>query len=421
MTKQSLAILLSLLSILTIHPPGAIAAPAEPTVLSEVYAPLTDADLDALVAPIALYPDALVAQVLGAATYPDQVVEAYRYLESNRSLAGDALRIPVEGSQWDPAVQALTQFPTVLGQLARNITWTSALGDASANQQEGVTAAIQRMRAKAYAAGNLKSGEQITVIHQSPEVIVIQPAKPEIVYVPGYNPAVVYGTPVTTPGYSTGELVATSIISFGAGVAVGAAVHGSSCGWSYWGWGMSWGMSAIYCGGSPYYGNPYWWGGFYGWYYPGYRPPYYPPPRPPHPPPPGWRPPHPPGGGGPPRPEHPIAPPARPGGPTTPPSLGPGGRPGAGGPTTLPSPSPGTRPGVGGPTTLPAPSARPSLTPPPPPSSRQLRGYPGGSGAGSAGRPNAFSGSGGGRQQSMRGNRSMSGGPARPAGGGRRP
>ena len=114
----------------------------------EDYAPLSDSDLDALVAPIALYPDALVAQVLGAATFPDQVVDANNFLKANPSLKGESLQRAVEGKSWDPPVQALTQFPSVLNTLASNITWTSALGDASATQQEATLAAVQRMRAK---------------------------------------------------------------------------------------------------------------------------------------------------------------------------------------------------------------------------------------------------------------------------------
>ena len=116
----------------------------------EIYAALAASELDALVAPIALYPDALVAQVLGAATYPDQAVAANQYVKVNSDITGAALRQQVEGRGWDPAVQSLTQFPSVLEQLASNITWTSALGDAAANQQADVMAAIQRMRANAY-------------------------------------------------------------------------------------------------------------------------------------------------------------------------------------------------------------------------------------------------------------------------------
>src|SRR5450631_4832314 len=263
----------------------------------EVYAPVAASDLDALVAPIALYPDALVAQILAAATYPDQVVDADAYVQANPNLTGDALVNSVDEKQWDPSVMALMQFPSVLSKLAQNMTWTSALGDAAANQQADVAAAVQRMRAKAYAAGNLKTGEQIKVVQQSPDVIVIQPANPQVVYVPTYNPTVVYGTPIVTPGYSTGDIVAASIISFGVGIAIGAAISHNSCSYNYYSWGMSWSARSISCGGGYYYGNPYWRGGYYPGYRPGYRPPYYPPPRPPYP---GYRPPYYPPGGRPP-------------------------------------------------------------------------------------------------------------------------
>jgi hypothetical protein len=362
----------------------------------EEYAPLSDSSLDALVAPIALYPDAVVAQVLGAATFPDQVVEANNFLKANPSLSGKTLESTVQGKSWDPSVQALTQFPAVLNTLASNVTWTSALGDASATQQEATLAAVQRMRAKAYAAGNLKTGSEITVVQQSPQVIVIQPTNPQVVYVPSYNPTVVYGAPVPTPGYSTGAVVAASVLSFGVGVAVGAAMNNSSCGYSYWGWGMSWGVRTISCGGSYYYGNPYWRGGYYPGFYPGYRPPYYPPPRPPYPgyrpPYPGYRPPYPPGNGG--RPPYPGYGPR----PTPLPATR---------PTTLPT----TRPVPRKPTTMPAPVPRSTpAAPAPRPTTRELRGYPMQTAprTSATAHPNAFSGSGGGRPQSARGNRSMS-------------
>ena len=236
----------------------------------ELYAQLSSDNLDSLVAPIALYPDALVAQVLGAATYPDQVVAANQFVKVNSDLKSDALRTQAENRGWDPAVQALTQFPTVLELLAKNISWTSALGDAAANQEADVMAAIQRMRAKASNVGSLKSGSEIKVFQQSPEVIVIEPAKPNVIYVPSYNPTVVYGAPVVVPGY-TSDVVAASMITFGVGVAIAAAA-GGSCGFGM-SWSMGWSTTSIYCGGSRYRGNPYWYGGYYPGFYPGYRPP----------------------------------------------------------------------------------------------------------------------------------------------------
>ncbi|HEY2120484.1 MAG TPA: DUF3300 domain-containing protein [Candidatus Acidoferrum sp.] len=414
---------------------------ATPPNLQEEYADLSDNDLDALVAPIALYPDALVAQVLGGATYPDQIVEANDFLKGNPNLTGEALQRAVEQQSWDPAVQALTQFPSVLDNLAKNISWTSALGEASALQQEATLAAVQRMRAQAYAAGNLKSSKEIKVVQESPQVIVIQPANPQVVYVPTYNPTVVYGTTVVTPGYSTSDVVAASVIAFGVGIAVGAAISNSSCGYSYWGWGMSWGVRTISCGGGYYYGNPYWWGGYYPGYRPGYRPPYYPPPRPPYY---GGRPPYPGGGnpayprptplpapvpGNPPRP-NPGRPPTTlpaptprptPGRPSTLPAPSPTPRPTPGKPTTMPAPTP--RPTPGKPTVMPAPAPSPSPGPSTRPTNQSYRGYQQAPAAkpapSTAQKPNAFSGSAGGRPQSARGNRSMSSTPA-PSGGARK-
>src|SRR5450755_3665132 len=127
--QKLLALALSFLLLFGTIPQQTSAAPAAAP--QETYAELSDSDLDALVAPIALYPDALVAQVLGAATFPDQVVDADTFLKANPSLKGESLQTAVQGKSWDPAVQALTQFSTVLNTLASNITWTSALGDAS--------------------------------------------------------------------------------------------------------------------------------------------------------------------------------------------------------------------------------------------------------------------------------------------------
>jgi Protein of unknown function (DUF3300) len=194
------------------------------------------ADIDAIVAPIALYPDALVAQILAAATYPDQITEADKWVKSNASLKGDALVQAVNKQPWDPSVKALTEFPSVLDNMANNLSWTSALGDVSYNQQADVMAAIQRLRKQAKDAGNLKTTSQMTVVQQSPQTIVIQPANPQVVYVPTYNPTVVYGTPYYPPGYSTGAVVATGLISFGVGMAVGAAIN-NSWGWNSWGCG----------------------------------------------------------------------------------------------------------------------------------------------------------------------------------------
>jgi len=158
-------------------------------------APMTAAQLQALVAPIALYPDALVAQILAGSTFPDQIAVASYWLGENKSLTGSALMQAVDKQTWDPSVKALTQFQSVLNNMTQNLSWTSSLGEAYHNQQADVMTAVQTLRAQAQAKGNLKSTPQITVVQQSPQVIVIQPANPQIVYVPQYNPAVIYGTP----------------------------------------------------------------------------------------------------------------------------------------------------------------------------------------------------------------------------------
>jgi Protein of unknown function (DUF3300) len=213
-------------------------------------APQTADQLDALVAPIALYPDALVAQVLGAATYPDQVAIADYWLGQNKNLTGAALASAVDQQSWDASVKALTQFPDVLDDLAKNLAWASSLGQAFHNQQADVMAAVQVMRAKAQAAGTLKSSPQVTVVQQTPQTIVIQPANPQVVYVPQYDPTLVYGSPYVVPLY-TPHVGLAAALSFGAGIAVGAAIgggggfvgggFGGGFGWGFGSWGCNWG------------------------------------------------------------------------------------------------------------------------------------------------------------------------------------
>jgi hypothetical protein len=417
LTQKCLAVALSFLSALTTIPgevgaaPQANASSANQASSQDEYAVLGADELDALVAPIALYPDALLAQVIGAATFPDQILDAEGWLKENFSLKDKALSTAVDQKDWDPSVKALTQFPTVLDDLAKNLAWTSALGEASAMQQPDLMAAVQRMRAKAYAAGNLKSSPEIKIVQESPQVIVIQPANPQVVYVPAYNPTVVYATTVVTPGYSASTVATASVISFGAGIVVGMAISSNSCSWGYHSWHTNWGMGGVsYCR-SPHYGNPYWWGG----YYPGYRGHYPYPPRPPYYGyPPGYRPPYPPGY----RPPYYNKP--RP----TPYSGNSGGR-----PTTLPAnPAAGTRPTTW--PTNPAPSTRPTTLPTnptagtrpatrPAPSTSELRGYPrpaSPSAPAASTRPSAFPSSTESRAQSARGNQSIRSTPAaRPA------
>jgi uncharacterized protein DUF3300 len=407
--KKAFAVLMSFLLVLTVIPADASAQASSPTApvpasQGEEYAPLTPEELDGLVAPIALYPDALVAQVLGAATFPYEIVDAVVWLKQNSTLNGESLMKAVDQQSWDPAVKALTQFPSVLDNLAKNLAWTSSLGEASATQQQDVMDAIQRMRAKAYAAGNLKSSSEIKVVQESPQTIIIQPANPQIVYVPTYNPTVIYGAPVVVPGYSSADVAAAAILSFGAGIAVGAMISGGCCGWGWGYWGTSWHSHTIIYNRNIYVGNSYWRGGYYGG---GYRPPGYPGYRPP-----GYRPPSYPGYPGYGRPPATTLP----AGPVS------GNRPGGGAPSTRPTNpgnrpgnNPSTRPGGGGiPSTQPAnPGNRPSQTPSTRPSTGEARGYQrsqtSNTPATQAARPNALSGSGGGRAQSARGRQSVGG------------
>jgi Protein of unknown function (DUF3300) len=263
--KQLLASALTLLLIVNcgtvVQAVGQEPAPAAST---EQPAPLSAKDLQQLVAPIALYPDALVAQVLGAATFPDQVAAASLWLAQNKSLTGENLMKAVNDQPWDPSVKALTQFPSVMDDLAKNLSWTSSLGEAYHLQAAAVMTAVQTLRAQAKAAGNLKSGSQITVVQESPQTIVIQPTNPQVVYVPQYNPTVVYGTTYVTPGYSTAAVVTTGLLAFGAGIAIGAMMSNSCCGWGYSYWNCNWHGGAVYYGGGAYYGNAAWHGGYYG-------------------------------------------------------------------------------------------------------------------------------------------------------------
>src|SRR5271169_5903960 len=228
-------------------------------------APQSASELQSLVAPIALYPDSLVAQILTASTFPDQVAIADYWVEQNKSLAGSALMQAVDKQSWDPSVKALTEFPSVLDNMAKNLSWTSSLGEAYHNQQADVMTAIQTLRAKAKTAGNLKTTSQVTVTQQSPQVIVIQPTNPQVVYVPVYNTAVVYGYPYVVPAYTpppASAVVAAGVIGFGVGIAVGAMMSSS---WGYSSWGCHWyGSYGAYYHGGAYYGNSAWHGGYYG-------------------------------------------------------------------------------------------------------------------------------------------------------------
>ena len=198
--------------------------------------------LDSLVAPIALYPDPLLAQVLAASTYPLEIMQLQQWLTKNKDLKDKALEEAVIKQPWDPTVQALAALPDVVKRLSDDIQWTTDLGNAFLAQQSDVMDAVQRMRVKAKDSGNLKSNEQMKVETKTIEnksVVVIEQSQPDVVYVPSYNPTVVYGPPVypyppiayPPPGYYAAGMA----ISFGVGLAMGAAWGGGWCCNSGWG------------------------------------------------------------------------------------------------------------------------------------------------------------------------------------------
>jgi len=245
--KQSLAYLLSLALLFATLPQGLSAQDAQaPTQDADAstppdgqgppYAQQTPEQLQRLVAPIALYPDSLVAQILAASTFPEEVVEADRWVQANPDLKGEALGQAVDQQPWDPSVKALTAFPSVLGNMDKNLSWTSSLGDAYYNQQQDVMDAVQVMRKKAQDSGNLKSTPQQTVTTQDSD-IDIQPADPDVVYVPAYDPWLVYGYPIVAwPGWYPypGIWFGGPYLSFGIGFGIGW-FGGFGWGWGHWG------------------------------------------------------------------------------------------------------------------------------------------------------------------------------------------
>jgi uncharacterized membrane protein YgcG len=251
-------------------PPDQAPAPDQPA-----PARLSQQQLQELVAPIALYPDALVAQILAASAYPTQVVEAERFVQGNPDLKGKDLADAVDQQPWDPSVKALTQFPSVLANMDKDLTWTSELGDANVNQQADVMNAIQYMRHQAEQAGNLKSTPQQTVSNQGDD-IDIEPAQPDVVYVPEYDPELVYGYPVALwPGFYPWWGIGGPYISFGIGFGIGPFV---GFGWGWGHWGFNWYNHGLVWGGHPYVfhsnafynRDAYFHGGFHG--NPGFAP-----------------------------------------------------------------------------------------------------------------------------------------------------
>src|SRR6266436_267824 len=213
-------------------------APAEGPQASQ-YTQQTPENLQQLVAPIALYPDSLVAQILAASAFPEQVVEADRWVQAHPDVKGDALAQAVDQQPWDPSVKALTAFPSVLGNMDKNLSWTSSLGDAYYNQQQDVMDAVQEMRQRAQEAGNLKTTPQQTVTSQD-STIIIEPASPEVVYVPAYDPWLAYGGPIEAwPGWYEypGIWYGDPYLSFGVGYGIG---YYGGYGWGWHHWGSDW-------------------------------------------------------------------------------------------------------------------------------------------------------------------------------------
>ena len=221
--------------------PAAV-APTQPQAVpppAEAAPKIPNDQLDSLVAPIALYPDPLLAQTLAACTYPLEIVLLQQWLEKNKNLKDKALEEAVQKQPWDPSIQAMALLPEVVKQLETNLSWASDLGNAFLNQQSDVMDAVQRMRAKASSAGNLKTTKEQKVESKQVEgktVVVIEQADPEVVYVPAYNPTAVYGAAVYPyPSIYYPPYVAGRALAFGAGVALGAAWvnngWGYNCGW----------------------------------------------------------------------------------------------------------------------------------------------------------------------------------------------
>jgi hypothetical protein len=195
--------------------------------------------LQQLVAPIALYPDALVAQILSAACYPDQIVEAGKWIEQHKDLTGENLAKEVDKQSWDASVKAMTQVPAVLANMNQNLAWTSELGDAYVNQQQEVTQAVQTMRERAKQAGNLNTTTQQKVSNKG-KTIVIQPAAPDVVYVPEYDPWLVYGAPLAMfPGWYPYPGLFLDGPGFGFGFGFGAGLF-AGYGWGWHNWGYDW-------------------------------------------------------------------------------------------------------------------------------------------------------------------------------------
>jgi len=229
-------------------------APSEPVL--RPAQPLSAGQLEQLVAPIALYPDRLVAQILAASTYRQQVTEANRWRQERAYASPEQIAAEADAQPWDPSVKALTAFPQVLAQMDRNLPWTTELGNAYYNQPEDVLEAVQVMRRRAQAAGNLESTPQ-EIVRSNGGYIELIPANPQVVYVPAYNPWTVYGEPMAPyPGFSLlgvlGEVFGATPLRYGLGIAMAAFTHTP---WGWLAWGLDWLAHALLFDHSDYYSH----------------------------------------------------------------------------------------------------------------------------------------------------------------------
>jgi len=224
-------------------PPGLMAQGAKEEAPKQGAPVFRPEEIDQMTAPIALYPDSLLAQTLAASTYPLEIVQAARFVQQNKDLKGEKLMAAAKDKDWDPSVKAMLEFPDVLRMMNEKLEWTEKLGNAFLSQQKDVMASVQRLRKKAQESGNLKTTkEQKVIVEKETKVIVIEPASPQVVYVPVYNPTVVYGVwayPAYPPPPPPGYVATTAAFSFAAGVAVGAAWSGHG------GWGCGWGNNEV--------------------------------------------------------------------------------------------------------------------------------------------------------------------------------
>jgi Protein of unknown function (DUF3300) len=220
--------------------------------------------LDDLVAPIALYPDQILAQILTASTTPQEVLDGGNWIIQNQNLRGDALINAAKTAGFSPSMQYLMNFPQVVDNMCQEMDWTTRLGQAFQSDQKGVMEAVQRKRGQAQQAGNLVSSPQMTVgtkTDNGQQYVEITPANPKVVYAPQYNPVTIYNTqaasapaPTTTTvvtkssGVSTGTAVGIGLLSFGVGMAIGSAISSNNYYYPY----PAWGYGGVYYGGRPY-------------------------------------------------------------------------------------------------------------------------------------------------------------------------